>query len=532
MLWVLVSGCSDPAQPAAQRDASLATDARRDGSVGAPVVLTGSGAVRGALRGTSRAFLGIPFAAPPVGARRWAPPEPPAPWTEARDATQLGPSCPQTALPSDLLPPRFSEDCLTLNVWTPDPAPRAPAPVMVWLHGGGFFSGGSAAPFLDGQRLSEQGGVVVVSLNYRLGQLGFLAHPSLPAPGANWGLLDQQAALRWVRDNIAAFGGDPTRVTLFGESAGGSAVCLQTFVPSSRGLFQRIVLQSGPCMATAVGGDFDLARSRGYANALVAALGCDTASDVLGCLRAKPAEQVTQTLPSELGAVVTPGRQWEPVADGSFLPQPPALAVKTTDLHGLTALVGSNADEGTLMLLLAGLWNPSAQDYARVVEARVGTTAAAAVLARYPGGTGTTLRDALSAIVGDSTFVCGARRAARALTAAGAAVYGYAFSHAPATVRPAPLPLGAYHTAEVFFLFQRPEAYGTFTAAEDALSRQMVGYWTRFARDGAPGGDAPAWPRFDPATDTILGLDLTAATITGWRRSECDFWDSLTPLAP
>ncbi|MBK8481781.1 MAG: carboxylesterase family protein [Proteobacteria bacterium] len=526
---LLAPACSGSAAPATPPDADRARDAGGDRSATTAMALTGSGPLRGSVVGGSRVFLGIPFAAPPSGERRWAPPEPPAPWTEPRDARRLGASCLQTVLPSDRLPGPFSEDCLTLNVWAPNPQPALPAPVMVWIHGGGFFSGGSASPFLDGQRLAERGGAVVVSFNYRLGQLGFLAHPSLPAPGANWGLLDQQAALRWVRDNIAAFGGDPTRITIFGASAGGDAVCLQTFMPSSRGLFQRIIIQSGACIHPGAGGDgdYDLATGRAQADALVAALGCDAASDVLGCLRARPGAQVMQALPTEVSTVVVPGRRWGPVVDGSALPASPTDAARSADLGALTAIVGSNGDEGTIFALLAGYWGANAASYTEVVERRVGSENAAAVLARYPAEAFQAPRDAISTLVGDAVFVCGVRRTARALVAAGATVYGYAFMRAPDDVRLVTLPLGAYHGAEVFFLFDRPEGYGTFTAGERALAEQMAGYWTRFARDGAPGGDQPAWPRFTAAGDELLRLDLEPTTISAWKRAECDFWDSL-----
>lgn len=526
-LLALTPACTDHASTPA-RDSGPLTDARRDGPGSALVVRTSAGPVHGLARGAGRAFLGIPYAAPPVGPRRWAPPAAPPTWSETRDATALGPSCLQAALPSDQLPPRFSEDCLTLNVWTPHSTPGAPLPVMVWIHGGGFFAGGSASPLLDGQRLAEQGGLIVVSMNYRLGQLGFLAHPSLPVPGGNWGLLDQQAALRWVRDNIAAFGGDPERVTLIGESAGGTSVCMHVVAPSSRGLFQRIVVQSGPCVDAKGDPSYDLAPAHGQGAAFVAALGCADASEVLACLRSKPASEVLRALPTELATVVVPARHWGPVVDGSFLPQPPATALLSTELSGLRALIGSNGDEGTLMVLLASHWSLTAQTYAELVTQRVGDTAAPLVLARYSTDGGKPPRELFGAVVGDSAFVCATRRLARDLAAAGATVYGYAFTHAPVEAKPVALPLGAYHGAELPFLFNRPEFYGAFTEGERALAQQLIGYWTRFARDGAPGGDTPPWPPFDPGSDTILRLDLSSSTISGWKRSDCDFWDGLT----
>src|SRR5690348_11209570 len=209
----------------------------------APVVTTSDGAVRGAAAGTVNEFLGLPYAAPPTGNLRWRAPQPAAAWTGVRDATTFGPSCPQA--PSPFAPPGpFSEDCLYLNVYTPAARPGANRPVLVWIHGGGLVQDG--ARDYDGTKLAADG-VVVVTINYRLGALGFLAHPALASHGAagNYGLMDQQAALRWVQRNIARFGGDPGNVTIAGQSAGGLSVLAQMVSPSARGLFQRAIVQSG-----------------------------------------------------------------------------------------------------------------------------------------------------------------------------------------------------------------------------------------------------------------------------------------------
>src|SRR5580658_10271703 len=216
-------------------------------------VPTDEGMVHGATAGGVRSFLGIPFAATTGGDNRWKPPQPAAAWTTTLNATALGPICPQIDPSTMAYSTTSDENCLSLNVWTPDPAPTTPVPVMVWIFGGAFvFGSGGAAPY-SGNNLVPKGNVVVVSMNYRVGALGFLAHSALAAEqssgsAGNYGLLDQQAALQWVQTNIAAFGGDKTNVTLFGESAGGKSVCLQMLSPGSRGLFQQAIVESGLCL--------------------------------------------------------------------------------------------------------------------------------------------------------------------------------------------------------------------------------------------------------------------------------------------
>ena len=314
----------------------------------APTADTALGPLEG-LRGPGyQAFLGVPYAKPPVGALRWAPPEPPEAWTEPRSATGRPPRCVQRALGLDLA---SQEDCLYLNVHTPDPRPED-APVMVWLHGGAFLFGeglqtdeGTA-----GDLLAATHGVVVVSLNYRLGPYGFLAHPALTAErgaSGNYGLMDQRLALEWVRDNIAAFGGDPDDVTIFGESAGGLSVCAHLISPESEGLFHRAISQSGLCDSALD----DLSDAEAAGERFADALSCADAE----CLRAASVDEITTAdgAGSDPFGEVGAERAWWPIVDGAVLEGDFRTEVERGAFVNVPTVVGWNADEGTLFVMLA-----------------------------------------------------------------------------------------------------------------------------------------------------------------------------------
>ena len=255
-------------------------------------VSTAQGALHGKLSSGVRAFLGIPYGAPPVAEQRWREPQPAASWSGTREATAYGATCSQTAVGGM---PSSTEDCLFLNVFAPEHVPSAPLPVMVWLHGGAYIFGSGGAPY-QGDKLVQSGNVVIVTVNYRLGSIGFFAHPALTAeakqrgtaPG-NFGLLDQRLALQWVRDNIAAFGGDSSNVTFFGESAGANSVCLHLMSEGSRGLFQRAIVESGLCLKPAL----TLAEAEAAGERYAAAMGCSDPAQALTCLRALSSSAVT-----------------------------------------------------------------------------------------------------------------------------------------------------------------------------------------------------------------------------------------------
>jgi para-nitrobenzyl esterase len=491
------------------------------------LVHTATGEVRGLIAPDHRLFAGIPYAAPPVGPLRWQPPMPAAPWPQVRDATQLGPRCVQD--PGDLERGRnTSEDCLTLNVWTPPPAGEK-RPVMVWIHGGGFFNGSGG--IYDAQRMTTRGDIVVVTLNYRLGALGFLAHPSFGPPGAvgNYGLADQQAALRWVRDNIANFGGDPDKVTIAGESAGGISVCDHLVAPGSTGLFRAAIIQSGPCQAqvalpAATRISLDYAR----------AVGCADPVTAPRCLRAVSPDRLrTPVWYYRIGDDPLSG----PVTGTAALPVDPMAAFATGAAAKVPVLIGTNRDEFTLFVALQWLRSgkrfPQAE-YPHLLSQTFGADAPAVAahypLARYAGSTAL----AYSAAVTDGVFACVADRMSQELALTNP-VYSYEFSDpAPPTpdpIRTLPFPVGASHSLELRYLFAVGGAPPP-TPAQQALSDQMIDYWAKFVVDGKPDVPGqPEWPELgtDPAAGNRLSLRPDGSRLVHdfEQRHQCGFWAGL-----
>ena len=493
-------------------------------------IQTAQGKVKGSLDGAVRVFLGLPFAAPPVGDNRFKPPRPAASWNGVREANAYGPQCPQFNQGSGLFDEKASEDCLTLNVWSPA-AKGAPRPVMVWIHGGAFILGSGSEPTYQGRNLAEAGDVVVVTVNYRLGPLGFLAHPALttedgarPSSG-NYGILDQQAALAWVKANIAAFGGDPGNVTLFGESAGGMSVCAQLVAPGAKGLYHRAIDQSGPCLA------FPLpsrAIWEAQGEALAKAAGCaGDAAAIRACLRKKTPKEILTALPRRLELIFGEGASWTPHLDGVVLPEQTSAALKAGQGAKVPLLIGANRDEGKLFLALGAKVDTEMQ-----LRAALGSLYPPAVtdkiIAFYKPKAPTPKDQALAAL--NDAFVCDARRVARLHEAAGQSVFYYHFSRPFKWIFP---DLGAFHSAEIPFIFDNPYVFISITEEDRPLAKAMQGYWTRFARAGNPNPDplrnTIQWPAYRAAGDTHLGLDLTIATGTGLRKEACDFWDGLLP---
>ncbi|WP_437684892.1 carboxylesterase/lipase family protein [Sorangium sp. So ce176] len=493
-----------------------------------PLVQTDKGPVEGALVGSTRTFLGIPFAAPPLGELRWKPPAPHEGWTEALKATELGPACAQSMMLTPGFDPSSSEDCLTVNVWTPERPASSSLPVLVWIYGGAFEVGSGGLPEYDGQRLSETTGSVVVTFNYRLGPLGFLALPELkeedpdhPATG-NYGLEDQRAAFAWVKANIGAFGGDPGKVTVFGESAGGISICAHLVSPESQGLFQRAIIESGPCDVVV---PEETAVAQG--ETLVEALGCSDAPAVLDCLREKSAEEVTTALPPAADILIGDGPRWFPVIDGWNLPDVPGKLLEAGTFEKVPTILGSNADEGTVFVAAGG--TTIADDAAFLAFAeRLAPGRGEEVAAGYPSDTYGSAQEAATAALGDYFFVCPTRRAARAIAEAGVDTYLYHFTHAPEDSLFGDL--GAFHSAEIRYVFGTPGTLlpAPLTEEELDLSRAIGGYWSRHAESGDPnGGDAVAWPKYDAETDEHLVLDMTISAQSGLRTDLCDLWDSV-----
>lgn len=444
------------------------------------------------------AFKGIPYAAPPVGEHRWRPPRPAPAWTGVRPADQYGPTCaqPQSALlPVD--PASLSEDCLTLNVWTPDTRPPRPLPVMVWIHGGGFSQGSGNSAILNGTALPRQG-VVVVTINYRLAMFGFLAHPALAAPDGpvgNYGLLDAVAALQWVQRNIAAFGGDPQRVTIFGESAGADAVNTLLAMPAARGLFQQAISQSSSVgMAPAP----RLGRRAGFnppAEEIAAAyfrkLDLPADADLAATLRALPAEQLL--------AAMGPRDRFAPVVDGKTLPDQVGLIFARGEQSAVPYLTGGNSWEASLGRLIGGGFSPA-------IAARLVPPEDKARL--YPGLSGEALDDA---VFGDLVILSQSRYLADRMLVRGVPVHAYHFSYVAADRR-ARQP-GAAHADDIAFVMGTLDAdpgLARVTDRDREVSELMTRYWARFAATGNPNGPGlPEWPAWGLPPSQLLEIGDT-----------------------
>lgn len=402
----------------------------------AGVVITSTGAVSGRLDGDVFSWLGIPYAQPPVGALRWRAPEPVACWSGVRPATTVGAICPQQASDGGII---GDEDCLTLNVFAKPGLSNAP--VMVWIHGGGNTVGSGSDAYYDGRELAGRQGVVVVTFNYRLGALGFLVHAGLNAESdagvsGNYGILDQQAVLRWVRDNAAAFGGDPSKVLLFGESAGGQNTIVQLVAAGSKGLFSAAVAQSGGSYRTT------LAEAQTQLAGFVTSVGCGSASDAVACMRS--------VNPTSLAAVESAegplemGVRYSPVVDGVVIPDQISTLIAQGKQHGVPVILGTNADETSRMVPFVS----TDAEYQSAVRLQYGTVRGNLVLQQYPSSRFTSPRAALIALTTDATWTCPIRRLARSLTATQQApVYRYFFTwRAPG---PSGALIGSTHGLEI-----------------------------------------------------------------------------------
>ncbi|MFF4239646.1 carboxylesterase/lipase family protein [Actinomadura geliboluensis] len=508
--------------PAAARGAKAPACA--DGTT----VQTDRGAVCGTAGDGVRAWRGIPYAAAPLGDLRWAPPAPHAGWTSTLRATEPGSPCPQ---PPGLGPGSADEDCLKLDVVAPGKPGGKPLPVMVELHGGGFRLGSPS----DGTHLVKEGGVINVGVHYRLGIFGFMAHEGLGAHSGNYALRDQQAALRWVRRNIARFGGDPGNVTIYGASAGGSSVCANTASPAAKGLFQKGIAQSGEynslrgvdvqwqaqdCKAV-----LPSEREAQRAGARFAdALGC---SDI-ACLRALPVAKLLEQAGEGIGADV--GTQG-PVVDGEILPMSPGQALAEGKVNDVTLMHGVDRDEVQL---------PSAEtpaQYREFVRRQYGPLADRVFelypLERFPEPSAFI---AYRTIVADSNSVCPAllndERLARHIT-----VFAYQTDNpdAPPMFFLDPTkPNGSYHVSETPFLAPMPGG-AELTPNQEAFGRQLTAQWTGFARTGNPTVDGtPYWPRFtrrDPAVLSLIPAGDSQVTHEIAQQHHCRFWNRYTPFA-
>lgn len=475
------------------------------GSAAAQEAVTASGRLIGGSDVGTRRYLGVPYSRPPVGDLRWRDPQPVETWRGVRDATRFAPACPQTGVSMPDEPPSpTDEDCLYLNIWVPDPAGQDGQswPVIVWVPGGGLVNGSTSIPLYDGAALARRG-VIVVTVAYRLGVLGFLAHPELTAESGkggsgNYGLMDQIAALEWVRDNIAAFGGDPERVTVAGQSAGATSVSILMASPRAKGLFQRAIGQSGGLFEPlALAPRYLLENAEADGLAYSAALGAPT----LAQLRGLPVERF---LGDGLADMVI-----HPVIEPRVLPEAPYDAFAAGRHNEVPLLVGFNAEEARS---LTDLSEVTAQNFHEQLTARWGALPPA-LLAPYAFTADAEAREARADFERDLRFGWDIRAWARLAASNGQApVHAYYFSRRP------PYPEGsvqqawrAGHFVELWYMFDHLDQQPwPWTEADRTLADAMAGYWAAFATDGDPNGDGrPIWPAFAAGEERVLMLDET-----------------------
>ena len=497
---------SDPGVERVEPGAAISDTALTAAGLPSGDAITRSGPVHGVVAGDLAIFRGIPYAAAPTGARRFAPPVAPAPWTAPRAATAFGPACPQSAQDPAPGTAHQSEDCLSINVWAHTSG--APRPVIVWIHGGGYVAGTAASIEYDGAALAHGGDAVVVSFNYRLGMLGFLALPQLAAADGgtgNWGLRDQIAALAWVSRNIAAFGGDPAHVMIAGESAGGASVCTLLAAPAAQGLFSSAAMQSGNCRLVLDEqkpvGAFPPAFGVGVVSAID--LGCVT-GDIAGCLRGKPVAAVLATqakLPAtfDLGVPIGPTL---PVVDGVVLDRRPMDALRAG--RGNVAIIaGANRDDTSAFITI----DNSPGSFAGYLQ-RIGQGVhSAALLALYPPQQ-LGERNAAIAYSTDVAFACPALQLAlvRPQTSR--------LYELERPVASGPLvALGAVHGLDFVYLFGSFAAWGIDAEPERALSTAIQQLWSTVARGQA----LPVWP----TVPWIAQLDTSSSLGLRWRGDRC-----------
>ena len=494
-------------------------------SANSPLVEVAGGQLRGKWtpEGDVAVFRGIPYAAPPVGPLRFQPPRPPAPWQGERDATAYGPMAPQNIgvmervwgaqqLDTD-------EDCLTLNVWTPRPD-SAKRPVMVWIHGGAFVTGSGTTPWYDGRNFVRRGDLVFVTINYRLGALGFLHLAELGgeayASSGNCGLLDQVAALRWVQDNIDAFGGDPAQVTVFGESAGAASVGTLLGLPAASGLFHRAILQSGACAFVS-----SRERAAGMAEETFRAAGLDP-TDLAGLLGA-PVTQLLEAQEKVYTHHAASALPYQPVIDGITLPEAPLDAVAKGSAASVAVVVGTTSEEMKLFTLMDPDLAASDESgmRARITEV-FGERAAEALEVYRDNRQGDSNVAVWTAVATDAVFRMPAIRLLEHQVAVNKDCWAYLFTMRSTAFGGA---LGACHALDIPFVFDNLDRPGVNLFTGDPpgaadLAKAMHSSWVDFARDGDPG-----WPRYEPARRATMEFGSTCAVVEDPDRAERLLWD-------
>jgi para-nitrobenzyl esterase len=470
----------------------------------------GSGMIRGLVIGEHKdvnAYKGIPYAAPPTGERRWKPPQPVAAWDGVRDCFDFGAACPQkmpalfASIPEMAIHEPLSEDCLFVNVWTPAKRPSEKLPVLYWIHGGGFVMGSASQPLYDGEELARLG-CVVVSINYRLGAFGFMAHPALSQESnekvsGNYGLLDQIEGLRWVNRNISAFGGDLEHVAIFGESAGGMSVLCLMVAPEAKGLFHAAICQSAAVMNMVQLREpkpgQESAEQAGQR--LIAACGLDSAADAAK-LRQLDAKDLLKASPQEPG----PGGpvrmkplalQLGPIVDGHVIPDNPDVLFGAGREHAVPLIVGNTREEMSVFLIGSKL-PADAAEYMKKLEDEFGDQAKSVATA-YPATDAGQIKTAVIQLVSDMSFVRETRHIARTHSSAGQKAFRYQFSRG--TNRGFLKALGAHHGSELAYVFGRPSQRDDESSMR--LCRTIGQYWINLAASGDPNSAGlPPWPAY------------------------------------
>jgi para-nitrobenzyl esterase len=483
------------------------------------------GELQGVVANGVASFKGVPFAAAPVGDLRWKKPQPVKAWQGLRVANAFGASCMQdpAMLQVQQAPPAMSEDCLYLNVWTPVKSASERLPVMVWIYGGGFAIGTTAAQLYDGAKLAEKG-VVVVSVAYRVGAFGFLAHPELSRESGkgsgNYGVQDMIAGLEWVRDNIRAFGGDPRNVTIFGESAGGIAVSMLAASPYAKGLFHKVISESGgsfaPSRRAAEGGLSvpSLALAEKTGSEFLGKLGATT----IAAARALPAAEIQQAQGPGLGSGF-----W-PVDDGDVLPGDQYVLYSAGRFNDTPVLIGTNSDEGALFIQ-GGVTSAAFQEQIRGGYGEH----ADELLAVYPNATDAQALQGARDVFRDSLFAWPTWTWARLQATKGkGAAYVYYFDH-----RTPQRPNGAWHADEIQYVFRNLGAgfagngAGAANPEEVAVSDVVSTYWTNFAKSGDPNGPKlPQWPAFSEASQQVLFIDTAPSARPVPNMAQLKAWDA------
>jgi len=479
-----------------------------------------------------RVFKGIPYAAPPVGELRWKPPQPAQAWDGVRPVAEWGPRCMQSNRLGDIDPlnKRMDEDCLYLNVWTPAKSGTVGLPVMFWIHGGSNLNGAGSQPEYDGGHLASKG-VVVVTINYRLDVFGFLAHPELTresgtGSSGNYGLLDQIAALKWVQKNIRAFGGDPGRVTIFGESAGAFDVSLLMASPLANGLFARAIGESGGALTpTATFGPKPLQIGEQDGAKFAQSLGLNSIAE----LRVRPAQEILQA------AIKNPITYGFGVVDGYVVPEHPASLYAQGKQNDVPLMVGWNADEGTLFAARSKI-PADVSAYRDRIRAQFKDQAEAVLKLYPPGLTAEDAKASFSALLGDEIIAYGGWAwAERAASNGKSAVYRYHFLRRPPgapelSLHPLTAP-GVFHSAELYYVFDNLQIVPDWSwePADRRLADVMSSYWTNFAKTGTPNGEGlPQWPAYKPGgAGVVMGLGSELVFSREQHRDRYEFFDAL-----